>query len=334
MKIVNVRQRTPAWHAWRALGVTASQAAIIRGLSPHSTPWRLWAQRKGLLLPEKENFFMRRGKRGEDWVREAYERTHQTTLLPICAEWDEWPVIRASFDGVDDHGQPVELKCSCDEVHGEFRTLREKSEAYRLYFPQVQHQILVAGAARGELAVGRQDAPDDLEIMRIERDDAFIDEMLAAERAFWDALEHGKPPKPDPERDLYVPPVGAAAGRVWTVQALRYRAAAEELAALTGQAKALKKVQDQAIERLIEQMGEFAEGESAGLHVTRFLKQGPVDWKAVANAIAPDLDESMLHAHRRPSSAGVRATVKDENTAEVPIREIPFEKQPRDSFYF
>lgn len=43
MKIVNLSQRTPAWLAWRAQGVTASEAAVILNRSPYQTPWRLWA---------------------------------------------------------------------------------------------------------------------------------------------------------------------------------------------------------------------------------------------------------------------------------------------------
>ena len=45
MKVIDLSQRTPAWHQWRIAGVTASEAPIIMGRSPYKTPWRLWAEK-------------------------------------------------------------------------------------------------------------------------------------------------------------------------------------------------------------------------------------------------------------------------------------------------
>ena len=42
MRVVDLKQRTPEWHAWRNAGVTASEATVLLG-SPYKTPWRLWA---------------------------------------------------------------------------------------------------------------------------------------------------------------------------------------------------------------------------------------------------------------------------------------------------
>jgi hypothetical protein len=52
MKTIDLAQRTPEWHQWRAQGITASESAIILGRSPYKTPWRLWAERTGLAKTE------------------------------------------------------------------------------------------------------------------------------------------------------------------------------------------------------------------------------------------------------------------------------------------
>ncbi|MEA1053321.1 YqaJ viral recombinase family protein [Lamprobacter modestohalophilus] len=48
MKLIDVAQRSDAWQAWRAQGITASETPVILGHSPYKTPWRLWAERTGL----------------------------------------------------------------------------------------------------------------------------------------------------------------------------------------------------------------------------------------------------------------------------------------------
>ena len=47
MKVVDLKQRTPEWHIWRNAGVTASDAPVLVG-SPCKTPWRLWAEKRGV----------------------------------------------------------------------------------------------------------------------------------------------------------------------------------------------------------------------------------------------------------------------------------------------
>ena len=50
MNVVDVSQRSAAWRHWRSHGVSASEAAIVMNRSPYKTPWRLWAEKIGLVL--------------------------------------------------------------------------------------------------------------------------------------------------------------------------------------------------------------------------------------------------------------------------------------------
>ena len=87
MKIIDLKQRTPQWHAWRNAGVTASEAPVLMG-SPYKTPWRLWAEKRGLVLQEdlSGNPHVQRGLREEPIARRRFEDRHGVMLLPICAQ--------------------------------------------------------------------------------------------------------------------------------------------------------------------------------------------------------------------------------------------------------
>ena len=151
MNVINVSQRTPEWHAWRAAGITASETAVILGRSAYKTPWRLWAERTGIAAPEdlSSNPFVQRGIQFEDQARRGFEERHGTILLPLCAESSEHPVLRASFDGLSDDDEPVELKVPSDRTYQTVAAQGEQARAYRLYWVQVQFQILVTDALRG-----------------------------------------------------------------------------------------------------------------------------------------------------------------------------------------
>src|SRR5260364_422585 len=143
MKIIDIAQRSNAWHVWRRRGVTASDAAVLLGRSPYKTLWRLWAEKTGIAVEE-------------DVARQAFEARHGEILLPVCVEDEALPLMRASLDGHLANQAPVELKCPGSKVWEAVRAKGAESETFRLCYPQVQHQILVTGADDGYLVFWHQ----------------------------------------------------------------------------------------------------------------------------------------------------------------------------------
>ena len=205
MHIIDVAQRTPDWERWRARGVTASESAVILGRSPYKTPWRLWTERTGLARAEdlSRKPPVQRGIRLEDAARQWFEQTYDTLLLPVCAESDREPVLRASFDGLNDAGEPVELKVPCERTFHEVQAHGRAAGACRLYEPQVQHQLYVAGAGKGWLVFYLD--PQNQVVFEVARDATLIRAIVAQGKAFWQALVEGAEPQKDPVRDLFVP---------------------------------------------------------------------------------------------------------------------------------
>jgi len=337
MKIVDVVQRTPEWERWRAQGVTASEAAIVLGRSPYKTPWRLWAERTGMARAAdlSTNPHVQRGNALEDEARRTFENRHGTMLLPLCGEAEEHPVLRASFDGIADDGAPVELKVPAERTFAEVAAKTTESTAFRLYWPQVQHQLYVAGAAQGWLVF--YGGPDRLLEFPIERDEVFLSqELVPAALAFWEAVAKRKEPPRDPGRDLYVP--ASEELDQWSVLAGEYRDLLREKARMDARLKDNKTELDRVETVLLGMMGEFLAAEAAGLKVTRFLQSGSIDYQSALKKLLPEVTPEMLEACRRKASDRVRITALDEDTATIPFDgqavDAAWQQAASESFFF
>jgi len=320
MKVVDLKQRTPEWHLWRNAGVTASDAPILMG-SPYKTQWRLWAEKRGLVLPEdlSGNPHVRRGIWEEPDARRRFEERHDVMLLPVCAESDEEPLLRASFDGITDDGVPVELKAPTEENLRDAKANGTQSEMYKRHYAQVQAQIFVSGADKGFLSLKwRNDFVD----WEVPRDDAFISQIIKAARAFWECILTAKEPPLDMERDMYVP-----AGEeldAWLRLAADYRQLDEKLASYLAEAKPIEKKLAELEKRFLSMMGEFTLAESSGVRVSRYLQRGSIDYKAALLKLQAGIQEGDLEPFRRNPSEKVRLTLRDEGSKRI---EVPFDPE-------
>ena len=165
------------------------------------TPWRLGMITPGKMLEPDLSAVpaVRFGVEHEPIARRLFEATHDTLVVPTCGELEEDPVIRASFDGITLDGAPDEIKCPQEATLSDVRTNGRSSEACKLYYTQVQHQLLVCGAARGWLVFLDGERRSEFEIGR---DDEAIDKIRTAGRQFWDSLVAGQAPPKDLKRDV------------------------------------------------------------------------------------------------------------------------------------
>lgn len=309
MKIVDLAQRTQQWHDWRAKGVSASDAATLLGVSPYKTLWRLWAEKTGYALPEdlSNNPNVLRGVEFEPEARTAYEDKHSELLLPVCAESSKHPIIRASLDGLDSKGRPVELKCPSLSTWDEVTLRGMESVACKIYELQVQYQLIVTGADEGFLVFYNVDTKRLIEFT-IKADPKVQKQLIEAATEFWDAVQNRKEPPKDPERDLFIP-TGAQA-QEWIGAAEHYRLYAGEIADLKARIKELEELQKPHAEQIINLMGDYCFGEFCGVSVTRYQAKGRVDYKRAIEELG-NLTEDDLEAYRTESAGRTRFTVVD-----------------------
>lgn len=132
------------WLLWRNQGIGASDIGSILGLNPWKGRAEL-LEEKVLGVTPQGNEHTERGHTLEPKARKLYEELYGYRMNPVCGEHDNYPWLRASFDGMNDERTLIlELKAPSLKYHRE--TLEYGIPDW--YKAQVQHQLLVSGAHR------------------------------------------------------------------------------------------------------------------------------------------------------------------------------------------
>lgn len=313
MNIIDLQPRTPDWHAWRALGIGASESSIIMAKSPYKTQWQLWAEKCGFVIPTslEHNPHVQRGIRLEPKARAYIETMQQELLLPLCAESNLYPFIKASFDGLNSRGEPVEIKCPSLTVFNDVIRLKEHSEVYQLYCIQVQHQLLVSGSQIGWLVFYQIDEHGSEQIIQFEikREEAMIQQIIEQASQFWLLVQSQKPPTKCPLRDTFTPE-GEALTQ-WESFAAQYHQLDKEVLSLMSQLEPLKAQQSQLQQSFFQLMNGFTHAEYAGIKINRYWSQGQVDYPKLLMDLGHTLTETELAKYRKSASEKSRVTIID-----------------------
>lgn len=193
--------RRDEWLDERKSGIGASEAAIVLGLSPWKSPLALYAEKIGVPEPTEETEAMEWGRRLERPIAEKFaETTGRLVELNDDLTIDrhpEFPFILATLDATqysEDRDGPGVLEIKTTNAARKREWI--ESGPPQFYLVQVQHQLCVTGRRWGSIAVlfgGQEFAWFD-----VERNDAFIDEVLVPElRSFWERIEKRIPPPAD-----------------------------------------------------------------------------------------------------------------------------------------
>lgn len=172
-------QSTDEWLAWRRGGLGASDAPVVMGLSPWQTDQELLLLKTGQRAERPANGAMERGKRLEPVARLAFVQHCGIQVEPVCVQSCEHPWMRASLDGLSaDGGHVLEIKCPGEKDH----RLAAAGSVPKKYFPQLQHILAVTGLA--EIFYWSFRFEHNV-LLKVERDESFIAQMLEKEVDFW-----------------------------------------------------------------------------------------------------------------------------------------------------
>lgn len=318
MRIVNIAQRGPGWQEWRQKGVTATDAVVLADRSPHKTFWRLWAEKTGYALPEdlSKNPNVQRGIELEDSARMALEEKWGEILLPLCVESSTNPILRASLDGLTTPGEPVELKCPCESIWDDVCSNLERSEAYQLYYPQVQHQINVTGAKKGWLVFFFKDESSSLlKIFEMARDQGLIQEIEARAEIFWAAVEERKEPAKDPLRDIFIPKGEDCVN--WSSAAEEYRSFENEILELQAKMDYLQEKKKSSLQALKSMMGDYCHADYCGVRITKYTVAGRIDYKKILEQKIPDFSAIDVEKFREKREVRCRVSITDSLTPKL-----------------
>jgi putative phage-type endonuclease len=147
MKIVNLIQGSPEWHAFRAEKFTASDASAMLGLSKYKTRDQLLEEKAtGItedVTPEKQRLF-NKGHQAEAAARALLEKETDEDLFPVTGHHDELTELAASLDGINVMGEEIfEHKLWNEKLATYLATEYDLPDTH---WPQVEHQLFVSGA--------------------------------------------------------------------------------------------------------------------------------------------------------------------------------------------
>jgi putative phage-type endonuclease len=283
--IVQLIQGSPEWHAHRTNYRNASETPIVMGLSPWVTPYQLWLQKTGRAKSEM-NAAMARGTQLEPQARLAYEALTGHIMQPLVMVAGDYS---ASLDGLTFDGSLiVEIKCPYKGKVSNLWQAVEAGEIPAYYQWQIQHQLVVAGATQAHLYVFDGEAGILLEVQKFA--DA-KERIHAAWETFWPCMTTDTPP-PLTDKDKVVR------------EDVAWQAAAKDYLALKAEADAVAEKLDAAKVALVN-LAKHPSETGSGVTVTRFWKQGNVDYKKV-----PELAGVELDAYRGKAREEVRVSVK------------------------
>lgn len=195
-KLIDHKQRTPEWFAWRKNKISASMLPTIMGLNPYETPLQLYNQ---LMSGEQKEMTpaMQRGVDLEPKARLCAENYFTCSYPEACIEDAVCEYFIASMDGFNADGKvpAIEIKCLGEKGHSQSKLGVVPPQ----YWPQLQWQMYVAGIQ--EMYYFSYAADNDFEVIKVKKDRAFLDKAVEAAHEFRRCLIDFIPPEPS-DRDL------------------------------------------------------------------------------------------------------------------------------------
>lgn len=196
-KQIKVKQNTKKWKEWRNKGLGASDAPIVMGVSPWTSPFELWGYKTGLIERPEPNVYqaiaMKRGHNLEPEARYRFEVCVGSCYPPTNFEHSKYPFLRASLDGYNvERNENLEIKCPGKIDHAKAM----KGVIPSKYLPQIQMQMLVSGAAlTNYYSWDGSLTGDSAAIIRIKEDKVYQEHLLKKMLHFWELIQLKIPPE-------------------------------------------------------------------------------------------------------------------------------------------
>ena len=186
-----VTQGTPEWLAIRAGIPTAScfDKIVTKSGKPSAQAEkymrRLLAERiMGHPVTEAISYWMGRGNQLEADAVAYYEGVREADTVPVGFVTNDDRTIGASPDRLVGDDGLLEIKVPAEHTHVGYLLTRAVDAEY---YPQVQGQLWVTGRAWSDIMAYHPEMPPAL--IRVERDDAFIETLASAVTRFSVELE-------------------------------------------------------------------------------------------------------------------------------------------------
>jgi len=196
-KISTVDMSREEWLERRRGSIGGSDAAALLGLNNYASPYSLWCEKTGKILPEdiSDNESVRLGNDLEQYVAMRWmEKTGKKVRKDNHMIYNNaYPFAHANIDR-SVVGENAGLECKTTSSWDVLQQCRD-GQYPAMWYAQMTHYMMVTGAERwylGVLVLGKGFFE-----FTIERDDAEIEALASAEREFWDNVINNVAPPLD-----------------------------------------------------------------------------------------------------------------------------------------
>lgn len=188
--IIDIEQGSEDWKSLRRTKITGSDAAIILGLNPFKSAEQIFQEKIGFMTEDVPNAKMMRGTELEPIAREIFEKFSDCKMIPsvhVGIKLHEWAMC--STDGLSEDGSLLlEIKCGKKAF-----TQAKQGFIPDYYLAQIQHCLWLTEANQCHyMAVNPDSDGEDYILMRVKKNDKFIEEMIKKEYEFYQTMIRGK----------------------------------------------------------------------------------------------------------------------------------------------
>lgn len=272
--MAKIKQNTPQWLEYRKDKIGSSDAPVIMGVSPWSTPYQLWEHKVGIRGEPEPNEYMKRGTALEPKARDEFIKLSGIWVEPECRANIDRPWQIASLDGYNEsHNVAVEIKVPGRQDHEKAM----EGEIPNKYLPQLQH-IMAVCELKFIFYFSYNESSSN--IIRLEKDDEYIKRLNKAELEFYQCMVDFEPPSMD-ERDYLFRDDAA-----WEEKAKQW-------IAINSRIKELELAEDSIRKDLIH-LASSRNSQGAGIRVRKSIRKGRVDYTQI-----PELKDVNLDIYRK-----------------------------------
>lgn len=280
-KIVDLKQGTPEWLAYRKKKRTATDVAAIMGHSPYQTALEVYSEKLSKKIkpidPEKE-FIFSLGHKTEEAARTEYSLITGAEMRPICVESTVHESLFASLDGLyEEENRAIEVKLVGKDAleKAKDHTLPMSERLHYHHYLQIQAQLLVLDS--NEMDIFYVDPKKNKVILTVSKDVETQEKILLAVREFNQRINDKNPP-PMTEADTLEIVSGDLKKKF------------KQLSTLKRKLDSIQASYD-AIEKEIKSNPPHVRVACAGIALTKVVRAGSVDYKKVPELKGVDLEQ-------------------------------------------
>lgn len=196
-KLSTLNMPREEWLAERRKSIGGSDAGALLGLNKYQSPYSLWAEKTGKIIPPdlSDKEAVRLGHDLEDYVAKRFaEETGKSVRRANSFFYNSaYPFAHALPDRMVAH-ESAGLECKTTSSWEIIKQCRE-GKYPDAWYAQMTHYMMVTGCQKWYLAVCCFGSG--FYWFEIERDEAEIAALAAAEREFWELVQRQSPPPVD-----------------------------------------------------------------------------------------------------------------------------------------